>query len=1269
MEDFYDSDDDGDGYEDAEEIAYGSDPQDASSVANISPLGLKALTPLSLKENRPIGSLVGIIRAVDTDANDTLMYTLVSGEGDEANALFALDANGVLRSAEVFDLESNASTYSVRVRVRDDSNTGMEQAFSIFLTNEVEDLDGDGVEDFYDLDDDGDGYEDVEELAYGSDPRDASSVANSVPFGLNSPTPLSLSENQPIGSFVGMIGASDVDANDTLTYSLVSGLGDSGNLWFSMDANGTLHSGVVFDFENNASEYPIRVQVSDDSNASSVGIFTVLLTNEVEDLDGDGVEDFYDLDDDGDGFEDVEELAYGSDPMDPSSVANSAPYGLTFMGQLSVRENESVGAEIGVFSAQDDESHALSFSLVFGEGDNGNPWFDLDADGTLRSAFSFDYEENATKYPILVRVTDEKNLYQEKSILVSVLNVVEDVDGDGIEDHFDPEDDRIEVPITNLGPDGLLYELSEQKYNLQEARELALSEGAFIPELTVSSNSGDLDPMTEFLQGFLIKEGGKKSSAWVSGRTVNAFGWATDLILTARRGLRPMRASKRLPVLLGREAPDPGPSQLQFGLSVDRALVLRENQPVGTLIGSFVTPYTEGPEIFTYSFENQPNGFDNEFFSLNSNGTLKSGVTYDYESEPREFKVRVRVTDQQGASLAGTFSVTLLNEIEDMDGDGIEDAHDPDADGDGIDNQMEQSIGTDPFNIDTDSDGLWDRIEIAIGTNPMLEDSDYDGISDLSSVDFLDQLPGEMQGSSELKLPANLGPDGKLYSILKDAIPQLELPDRLRKENLQLAHLSNNLELRKFLLSLMRNEQVSQAWVGQERAQFSNSPYGTQSSEITSYSSTLGVISVKEESIQLPVIVEAEVQLPIVETGKPEYINGALVASSSLIASGGISPFKVGFVVSTRIIGWQQDNETQVFETELTGNEFSRVLEGLPFGERFYLRAFAENSAGINYGTVRKFKTKTMEELFADQGSYYAKPFVGESQSENSWKEDEAFGWMYFGKRDQAGIWFWIEKMGWMWSTQSSWPFCWNQATEGWFYYLGMQNYEPTFFDYGEYGTVTSVPLPDIEKPEVLLPIPRTLEPETENENVWAVAQLMTDGGEEPHEVGFIVSTKITGWKTDLQKIVLSAELQGDFFRVSLHQSLDDGTYYVRSFARNSAGEVVGSVKRFRVEGNYRAPFDAYSVGGLWYRSDWFGLFRKTNFQWIYHQDLEWIYHGPIEPQGIWFWREGIGWLWSNEESWPYLWSHTFSNWYHFSGNIDGLPTVWNFRTSSYEHW
>ena len=43
----------------------------------------------------------------------------------------------------------------------------------------------------------------------------------------------------------------------------------------------------------------------------------ISLLNEIEDLDGDGIEDFYDSDDDNDGFSDAEEIAYGSDPRTP----------------------------------------------------------------------------------------------------------------------------------------------------------------------------------------------------------------------------------------------------------------------------------------------------------------------------------------------------------------------------------------------------------------------------------------------------------------------------------------------------------------------------------------------------------------------------------------------------------------------------------------------------------------------------------------------------------------------------------------------------------------------------------------------------------------------------------------------------------------------------------------------------------------------------------------------------------------------------------------
>ena len=41
----------------------------------------------------------------------------------------------------------------------------------------------------------------------------------------------------------------------------------------------------------------------------------------------------------------------------------------------------------------------------------------------------------------LVRVTDQHGAFLERSLTVSVLNVVEDWDTDGVEDHYDPDDD------------------------------------------------------------------------------------------------------------------------------------------------------------------------------------------------------------------------------------------------------------------------------------------------------------------------------------------------------------------------------------------------------------------------------------------------------------------------------------------------------------------------------------------------------------------------------------------------------------------------------------------------------------------------------------------------------------------------------------------------------------------------------------------------------------------------------------------------------------
>lgn len=59
---------------------------------------------------------------------------------------------------------------------------------------------------------------------------------------------------------------------------------------------------------------------------------------------------------------------------------------------------------------------------------------------------------------------------------------------------------------------------------------------------------------------------------------------------------------------------------------------------------------------------------------------------------------------------------------------------DVDSDGDGLTDDEEAEIGTDPTAIDSDGDGLFDGDEISRGTNPFLPDTDEDGVLDGDEV-------------------------------------------------------------------------------------------------------------------------------------------------------------------------------------------------------------------------------------------------------------------------------------------------------------------------------------------------------------------------------------------------------------------------------------------------------------------------------------------------------------------------------------------------------
>ena len=73
---------------------------------------------------------------------------------------------------------------------------------------------------------------------------------------------------------MGEFNATDTDPGAILTYSLAAGAGDGNNSLFTLEANGTLKSAALLDYEAGAT-LSIRVQVQDENNASIQQSFSI----------------------------------------------------------------------------------------------------------------------------------------------------------------------------------------------------------------------------------------------------------------------------------------------------------------------------------------------------------------------------------------------------------------------------------------------------------------------------------------------------------------------------------------------------------------------------------------------------------------------------------------------------------------------------------------------------------------------------------------------------------------------------------------------------------------------------------------------------------------------------------------------------------------------------------------------------------------------------------------------------------------------------------
>jgi hypothetical protein len=202
-----------------------------------------------------------------------------------------------------------------------------------------------------------------------------------------------------------------------------------------------------------------------------------------------------------------------------------------------------------------------------------------------------------------------------------------------------------------------------------------------------------------------------------------------------------------------------------------------------------------------------------------------------------------------------------------------------------------------------------------------------------------------------------------------------------------------------------------------------------------------------------------------------------------------------------------------------------------------------------------------------------------------------------------------------------------------------------------------------VSAPFVQRPLPLTLPIEIEGNLVTARAEILSYGNENPFRVGFLISEDILFEQVNPAISVIEGVRIGDKFSAKLDSFKIGTTYFVKAYAENSAGLQYGSVRKFRMEEDYDAPFDGVYAGGEWYISSWFGSFMRTEHNWIFHQELGWLYHGPVNAKGSWFWNEKLGWMWTRKDIWPHIWRNNQGGWVYYYGINRMEPIFWDYLT------
>ena len=215
---------------------------------------------------------------------------------------------------------------------------------------------------------------------------------------------------------------------------------------------------------------------------------------------------------------------------------------------------------------------------------------------------------------------------------------------------------------------------------------------------------------------------------------------------------------------------------------------------------------------------------------------------------------------------------------------------------------------------------------------------------------------------------------------------------------------------------------------------------------------------------------------------------------------------------------------------------------------------------------------------------------------------------------------------------------------------------------------------------DLVAPVVETLIPQDRDGGmVYVGGRILDAGSSTGWSTGVLVSFDLPFYSDEKEGVTKLT--QGDNeteYGLEFFPGEDVKKVYVMAYAQNGEGISYGLLEEY--ENVNRAEYDNRGLGDFWtgakpldgylgwWNSGWFGTYHKSDNGWWYHVELGWIYPSGSAGGGIWMWKKGLNWVWTNESVYPFLYSHDGGSWYYLYGELEQKRMLYDYGLRKWKY-